>query len=120
MSHIRTQINKFFSDGKVLNLFANSDGGQGRIDPEIDRHFSFDEVESIIQILDSDPFLTFLRNHDSHCNLQQFFKRLSKRLTEIQETYEYSKENEYILKIISLNKDAIHKNTLPCQIRLAK
>lgn len=109
MSQIRTQINNIFLNSKVGDLFADSDGGQGVIDLAIDRHFTFEEIEECLECLSSSSFRTFRNNHQSYSNLQQFFLRLQKRMTEIQNQYDQSKENEYILNLIIEKKGEIRK-----------
>lgn len=109
MSHIRTQIDNLFPNYKVGELFSNSDGGQGVIDAEIDRYFSFEQIEECLIILTGDRYLKFLRDHDNHSNLKQFFKRLEKRMREILSIYQESITNEYILNLVNKNKPEIIK-----------
>lgn len=115
MSHIKTEINKLFINPKVYLLFANSDGGQGIIDPEIDRYFSFEELEELVFILQSQQMFDFLSKYSSHDNLQQFFKRIRKRVSETWNVYSNAVDKENLLTLVKNNKDSILKkyNTLP-------
>lgn len=120
MSHIKTEINNLFKNPKVYQLFSNSDGGQGLIDSEVDRYFSFEELEEFLNIVESNAFVSFLESHKQYHNLSEFFKRFSKRVQEVFFKYQDGVSYESILKMVKDNKQEILRKYSPMMSKEAQ